>query len=158
MRTRQPFEDVPLEFELVGSMGDGSEHSGGCDCDPFGDSFMCTSDCPGCEGCRASRERITGIPRTVHPDAVEKGIELPLGFMPHKGENRRTRRKEVANWQPPKTRTMVVSPETAAAFPVGSTMPVERMPTRRELLKQRQRQRRGKLDIETRRLQRARIR
>jgi hypothetical protein len=28
------------------------------------------------------------------------------------------------------------------------------MPTRRELLKQRQRQRRGKLDVETRRLQR----
>lgn len=51
----------------------------------------------------------------------------------HQGENRTQRRAAVANWVPP----------------IG-----EKMPTRRELLHQRQRQRRGKLDIETRRLQR----
>jgi hypothetical protein len=68
----------------------------------------------------------------THPDAVERGIELPLGFMQHKGENRRARRAAVANFAHPEV-------------------------SRRELLKQRQRQRRGKLDIETRRLQRKAI-
>lgn len=65
----------------------------------------------------------------VHPDAVEKGIELPLGFIPHRGENRTQRRAAVANF----------SAEGA---------------DRRELWAQRQRQRRGKLDPELRRLQR----
>jgi hypothetical protein len=52
--------------------------------------------------------------------------------MQHKGENRRARRAAVANFAHPEV-------------------------SRRELLKQRQRQRRGKLDIETRRLQRKAI-
>jgi hypothetical protein len=72
------------------------------------------------------------LPPMTHPDAVERGIELPLGFMQHKGENRRARRAAVANFAHPEV-------------------------SRRELLKQRQRQRRGKLDIETRRLQRKAI-
>lgn len=69
------------------------------------------------------------IPIPVHPDYCEKGIELPLGFVPHKGENRTQRRSAVANFAHPEA-------------------------NRRELLAQRQRERRGKLDIETRRLQR----
>lgn len=52
-------------------------------------------------------------------------------FYAHNGENRTQRRAAVATWEPPKD-----------------------APTRRELWLQRQRQRRGKLDIETRRLQR----
>ena len=26
-------------------------HCGGCECDPFGEAFMCQDDCPGCAGC-----------------------------------------------------------------------------------------------------------
>lgn len=30
-----------------------TQHEGGCDCDPFGDSFLCSDDCASpCEGCR----------------------------------------------------------------------------------------------------------
>lgn len=68
-------------------------------------------------------------PPHTHPDYCEKGIELPLGFIPHRGENRTQRRAAVANF----------SAEGA---------------DRRELWAQRQRQRRGKLDPELRRLQR----
>lgn len=74
----------------------------------------------------------------AHPDAVEKGVELPLGFHQHQGENRTTRRAAVANWQPPKVEG-------------------EKPPTRRELLEQRQKHQRGKLDPELRRLQRERL-
>jgi hypothetical protein len=78
------------------------------------------------------------LPKPPHPDAVEKGIELPLGFHQHQGESRTTRRAAVATWQPPKVEG-------------------EKPPTRRELWQQRQRQRRGKLDPELRRLQRERL-
>lgn len=71
----------------------------------------------------------------THPDAVEKGTEIALGFVPHDGESRKQRRAAVATWVPPK-------------------LEGEQAPTRRELRKQRVKQRRGKLDIETRRLQR----
>jgi hypothetical protein len=113
-----------------------------------------------------ARELIPGAVKPLHPDYCEKGIELPLGLVPHKGENRRTRRAAVANWTPPQeeTRSMEQSIgrdiQTNGAVVNGGASapaPAERMPTRRELLKQRQRQRRGKLDIETRRLQRERI-
>jgi hypothetical protein len=66
---------------------------------------------------------------SVHPDYCEKGTELALGFIPHRGENRRQRRAAVANFEHPEA-------------------------DRRELWLQRQRQRRGKLDPELRRLQR----
>lgn len=65
----------------------------------------------------------------IRPELNEFGTEIALGFMPHQGENRTTRRAAVAN------------------FEVKGV-------SRRELLKQRQRQRRGKLDPELRRLQR----
>jgi hypothetical protein len=64
-----------------------------------------------------------------HPDYCEKGTELALGLMPHRGENRRQRRAAVANFEHPEA-------------------------DRRELWEQRKRQRRGKLDPELRRLQR----
>lgn len=122
MRTRLPFEDVPLEFEMQ-----------------------------------------TLIPEAVkltHPDAVEKGIELPLRFVPHKGENRRMRRAAVAQWQPPKQ-----DQPSSGAVGAGEAEPGTRpgvdaspatpaMPTRRELWLQRQKHRRCKLDCELRRLQR----
>lgn len=88
----------------------------------------------------------------VHPDARERGIDLPLGFMPHRGENRRTRRAAVANWQPPQ-----VTQKEGAADPERSTYGAAApamMPTRRELLKQRKRRDRGTLDVELRRLTR----
>jgi hypothetical protein len=66
---------------------------------------------------------------SAHPDYCEKGTELALGLVPHRGENRTQRRAAVANFQA----------EGA---------------DRRELWRQRQRQRRGKLDPELRRLQR----
>lgn len=60
---------------------------------------------------------------------------LGVGFAPHRGENRTQRLAGVANFVPP----------------------TKDDPSRRELLKQRQRQRRGKLDPELRRLQRERL-
>lgn len=101
MRTRHPFPDVALEFD-DGSLGS-------------------------MEG-EVSAELVAQV-AVPHPDATEKGVELALGFMPHRGENRTTRRAAVANFKA----------EGA---------------NRRELLKQRQRQRRGTLDPELRRLQR----
>lgn len=83
--------------------------------------------------------------RERHPDFVEKGVELPLGFHQHDGENRKTRRAAVANWVPP-----VIEKK-------ASNQAVESAPTRRELWLQRQRQRRGKLDPELRRMQRKAI-
>lgn len=59
------------------------------------------------------------------------------GFAPHQGENRRMRLTGVAKFAP--------HPDMA---------PAEANGLRRRLLKQRQRQRLGKLDVETRRLQR----
>lgn len=66
--------------------------------------------------------------KPMHPDYCEKGTEQPLGLIPHRGANRQQRRSAVANFQA----------EGA---------------DRRELWQQRQRQRRGKLDPELRRLQ-----
>jgi hypothetical protein len=86
-----------------------------------------------------------------HPDYREKGIDLPLGFVPSRGENRRQRREAVAKWTSPADAEFV-TPETAQRVaPIGDK---PRMPTRRELWAQRQRQRRGTLDPELRRLQR----
>lgn len=85
MRTRHPFEDVPLEFETYAEFPE-----------------VKTLDVP---------------------------ADIALGFRPHAGENRKTRRAAVANFSHPGV-------------------------SRRELLKQRQRNRRGKLDVELRRLQR----
>lgn len=88
---------------------------------------------------------------TVHENYREIGAAIPLGFMPHRGENRRTRRAAVATWSPKDhggDQRSGVEPRPAA----GVQPPP--MPTRRELLAQRQRQRRGTLDPELRRLQR----
>jgi hypothetical protein len=119
----------------------------------------------------------------AHPDAVERGVEMPLGFMPNKLENRHTRLAATAQWQPPKVQGQAywseeLPPEHFEAFALGMIgtsgdgervrvtridrermrvyfEPVaEKMPTRRELVKQRQKQRRGVIDIEARRLQR----
>lgn len=79
----------------------------------------------------------------VHENYREIGAAIPLGFIPHRGENRQQRRAAVANWTPPAQ----PKPED------GSEPPT--MPTRRELWEQRKRQRRGTLDPELRRLQRA---
>lgn len=81
----------------------------------------------------------------VHENYREIGAAIPLGFIPHRGENRTQRRAAVANWAPPKP--------TAPSTPEDT--PAPRMPTRRELWEQRKRQRRGTLDPELRRLQRA---
>lgn len=70
--------------------------------------------------------------------AVELGTEQALGFIPHRGENRRTRLKEAATWE---------------ATPAQREAAGGKVPTRRELFEQRKRQRRGKLDVELRRLQ-----
>jgi hypothetical protein len=81
--------------------------------------------------------------REHHPDYREKGAAVALGFMPHQGENRRQRLAGVATWTPPE------QPQPKEGEPEPP-----RMPTRRELFEQRQRQRRGTLDPELRRLQR----
>jgi hypothetical protein len=117
MRTRHPFEDVSLEFELP----------------------------------EAARE-------FVEPGSPLAELLPSLGFRQHQGENRKTRRAAVANWQPSQTNGAAASAPAAgsrAPDPVKpAAAPTERMPTRRELLKQRQRNRRGELDVELRRLQR----
>lgn len=75
---------------------------------------------------RQESERIqTGPPDMLNP--------RPISFYPHDGENRKTRRAAVANFVGPKN---------------------EGKGLRRRLLKQRQRDARGKLDVQTRRLQR----
>lgn len=102
---REPFFGMPEDLAILGSMGDGS------------------ADEP-----QPELVQLASAPM-AHPDAVEKGISLPLGFMAHRGENRTQRRAAVANFSHPDV-------------------------SRRELLKQRQKHRRGKLDVETRRLQR----
>jgi hypothetical protein len=101
-------EDLELLPELererfVGNMGDGSAET-------------------------ESQELIPGAVKTTHPDYREQGTEMPLGFLPHQGENRKTRRTAVATFQ-------------SEAFP------------RREGVRQIQKQRRGTLDPELRRLQ-----
>jgi hypothetical protein len=103
LRTRHPFADVELGY--FGSMGDGMT-----------------------EG--QAQEFVPGAVKPLHhPDAVEKGAEYALGFMPHRDMNRKARRSAVANFE-------------------------EKGVDRRELWRQRQQQRRGKLDPELRRLQR----
>ena len=132
-RSKHPFPETEMEW----SSSDGSE--------PIGDFASAVAPL-------AERDI---LPKARHPDAVEKGVELALGFLPHRGENRRTRRAAVANWQPPAVssngRTPGFDPDNEGSNPPAATPP--RMPTRRELLGQRQRQRRGRLDPELRRLQ-----
>lgn len=175
MRTRQPFEDVPLEFEEppanleLAIVRDTLEEVAKQMQPDEARVFMEVWPLDGVEAYRLGMRTESGTgdvghvsaidhesgkvtvsagsppPRPVHPDAVEKGIELPLGFMPHKGENRRTRRAAVAQWVPH-------AEAVAEVAPIG-----QKMPTRRELWLQRQKHRRGKLDIETRRLQKERL-
>lgn len=79
-----------------------------------------------------------GNPHIAGGGAVELGevgTDIALGFIPHDGENRTQRLAGVANFVPP----------------------TKDDPSRRELLKQRQKRRRGKLDPELRRLQRERL-
>ena len=68
-------------------------------------------------------------------ELLEQLERLGVGFAPHQGENRTQRLAGVANFVPP----------------------TKDDPSRRELLKQRQKRRRGKLDPELRRLQRERL-
>jgi hypothetical protein len=76
-------------------------------------------------------------PKTeIHPGYAPRGIEYALGFIPHEGENRRTRLTGVAKWEPP-----------------AQKEDGPKIPTRRELWEQRQKYRRGTLDVELRRLQ-----
>lgn len=45
--------DGPMPQEPPSAAEKNSGHEGGCDCDPFGDSFECTPDCQfPCPGCR----------------------------------------------------------------------------------------------------------
>jgi len=100
--------------------------------------------------------------RTVsHEDYREKGTSVALGYLPHQGENRRQRRAAVATWVPPKDQPKA---ETAGegsgdqdVGPEPSPVPTPRMPTRRELWLQRKKHRRGQLDPELRRLQKAKL-
>jgi hypothetical protein len=78
-----------------------------------------------------------------HPDAVEKGTEVALGFMPHRGENRKKRLEGVKTWK--------ATPEQEKA---AGDVP---LPTRREMFEQRKKHERGKLDPVLRRLQRERL-
>ncbi len=71
--------------------------------------------------------------------------DIALGFRRHSGENRQQRRKAGATWVPH-------AEAVAEVAPIG-----EKMPTRRELLKQRRKHQRGKLDVELRRLQNERL-
>jgi hypothetical protein len=106
---------------------------------------------------RASTENL--IPPIFHPDAVERGAEIALGFRQHSGENRQQRRKAGATWVPPKTNgaEATATASMPAPAPVTASAPAERMPTRRSLLKQRRKHQRGKLDVELRRLQNERL-
>jgi len=130
MKTRRtPFYGGPEDRHILGSMGDGTE----------------------AEPPPAPVDIADQVLAELHPEAeiirrqpTEHGTEIALGFMPHNGENRQKRRAEVATWKPP----AYSSPKVDGGGAVHETMP-----TRRELLKQRQNQRRGKLDPELRRLQ-----
>ncbi len=123
-------------------------------------------------------------PAPVHPDFTERGVELPLGFVPHKLENRTTRLAATATWTPPKAPQAEgfwsdpLPPEHFEAFYLGQVgnsgdgervrvveinraegrvrfEPVtEEMPTRRELVAQKQKHRRGVIDLDLRRAQR----
>lgn len=79
----------------------------------------------------------------THPDAVEKGTSIALGFIPHRGENRKRRLEGVKTWK--------ATPEQEKA---AGDVP---LPTRREMFEQRKRHERGKLDPVLRRLQRERL-
>lgn len=98
---------IGQEPDMVGSMGDGSSEL-------------------------ETQELIPGAVKTLHPDCREKGTAIPLGFMPHQGENRATRRKASATFSHPEF-------------------------SRREGLLQRRKHQRGKLDPELRRLQHERL-
>ena len=68
----------------------------------------------------------------------EIGTDVALGFMPHNAENRRQRLAGARNWEP--------GADAAPGTPTG-----------RALREQRQKHRRGTLDVATRRLQRKRL-
>ncbi len=124
---------------------------------PFADLTIYADDPAPVEQVRQALERGP----EVHPDARELGVELALGFIPHRGENRRTRRAAVANWQPPKQDYKAHNSSESGATPAQRdeaeglrVPPPHDMPTRRELLKQRKRRDRGTLDVDLRRLTR----
>jgi len=163
IQRREPFFGEASDRELLGpgfvsSMGDGSEEDRTSPFLPEQEARELIQSM-GYEARRAMAGA-AAAPRTQpHPDYCEKGTELPLGFIPHRGENRQQRRAGVATWAPPKAD----QPKAEAGAGAGGEEPGTRpggepppapMPTRRELWKQRQRQRRGKLDPELRRLQR----
>ncbi len=87
---------------------------------------------------------IPGAVKPLHPDATEKGITLPLGFVPHRGENRQKRLAGVRTWK--------ATPEQEKVAEGGPALP-----TRRDMFEQRKRHERGKLDTVLRRLQRERL-
>ena len=78
---------------------------------------------------------------TLEAPPPEANTEPGRGFFAHQGENRRTRRAEVARFTPPE-----------------DTPKAEAKGMRRRFLKQRQRRAMGKLDPELRRLQRKALR
>ncbi len=128
---------------LVGGMGDGSEP------EPLGDLKEPVRPAAGAENDSLIAEHPS---QTVsHPDYRELGTEVALGFMPHQGENRKQRLAGVATWNP---KDHGGGQQSGAEPRPAAGAPPPPMPTRRELWKQRQRQRRGKLDPELRRLQR----
>ncbi len=134
---RTPFYGDPEDRALLGSMGDGSEDQPKEE--PLGGAVVELGTSPGVE---------TTAPPKHHPNYREIGAEVPLGFIGHQGENRKQRLTGVATWSPKDHGDHGGDPRV----PLNSA--VESMPTRRELLAQRQRQRRGKLDPELRRIQR----
>lgn len=91
-----------------------------------------------------------------HSLPAEVPSDIPLGFMPHQGENRATRRKASATWVPPK-QTNGAGGIAASGGPPWPPAPAERMPTRRELFERRRKHQCGKLDPELRRLQHERL-
>lgn len=152
MRSRHPFPDVPLEFEepptVPVRLHPETPVIAGGGAVEIADPGWTTPECT------------DWTQPPTHPDYCEKGTELPLGWMPHQGENRQQRREAVANWQPPKQTNGAAASESApdGASPeenaAQTAAPAERMPTRRELWAQRVKHRRGKLDPKLRRLQR----
>ncbi len=147
MRTRTPFYGMPEDLELLGSMGDGSE--------PLPD-YELPSDIPQ-SFFTELEESVAETTAGPHPNYRELGTEMPLGFMPHQGENRRQRRAAVATWSPkdhPTAEPVGAGAEESGTRPDVEPAPPPPLPTRRELWAQRQRQRRGTLDPGLRRLQR----
>lgn len=95
----------------------------------------------GAENCSEKTE--VGQNVKHHPDYSEKGTSVALGFIPHRGENRKKRLEGVKTWK--------ATPEQEKA---AGDVP---LPTRRGMYEQRKRHERGKLDPVLRRLQRERL-